>query len=43
MADFIRFLSNGEDDESKENFSENDSDSDNSEDVNFTTISHYFS
>jgi hypothetical protein len=43
MADFIRFSSDGEDDESEENFSENDGDSDNSEDVDFTTVSHYFS
>jgi hypothetical protein len=43
IVDFIRFLNNGEDDKSKENFGENDSDSDNFKDVNFITISHYFS
>jgi len=42
MADFIRLLSNGEDDKSLENLGENNSDSDNSEEVNFTTSSHYF-
>jgi len=42
MADFIRLLSDGEEDESSENLGENDGDSDNSEEVDFTTSSHYF-
>ena len=42
MADFIRLLSNGEEDESSENLGENDGDSDNSEEVDFITSSHYF-
>ena len=41
-ADFIRLPSDGEDVESEENSSEDGGDSDNSEDIDFTTFSHRY-